>query len=261
MASQSEVDFENVGAEFEQEAPHIFQPRRLVGEDAPLWSAIALTLLGVAFALAATASFQLPESGRLVEKGVEPSETTPALTLESPAPAPAAHPPAEEEAPPAPPLDTTERQEGGSKTTDDAADALNSLSDAQAAPAILDCPRPINVPFALGSARPIVDRLETSLKTLAKWIAQHDGATLLVEGHADSIGTEQRNVLLSFQRAKAVVAQLAAWGAPERRMILRAAGASQSIGAPEEAPRNRRVFLRIEGIENCRTNVDVMEQQ
>ena len=73
-----------------------------------------------------------------------------------------------------------------------------------------------------------------------------------VEGHTDSIGSERRNLLLSYRRAKMVVALLDQAGVPKQQMTILAAGESDPIeGIPTDSVDNRRVFLQIKGIENC----------
>jgi outer membrane protein OmpA-like peptidoglycan-associated protein len=282
MASHSEASFRSVGGGLKRRPSPVLSQHRLAGEDAPAWLAIILTLAGTAFALAAAGSTQLSEPRRLGEKPSQIIETPQDPTLgaapdlipepsivERPPPLPAPSPDANEWQ--GEKLETrneavVEQEASGSAPTtigtkDEAVVEHETSGSAPTTPVALDCPRPINVLFALGSARPILAGLETELEALAKWMTAHDDALLLVEGHTDTTGTEQRNILLSFQRAKAVIAQFAALGVAERRMIARAAGASQSIAAREDAPRQRRVFLRVEGIENCRKSGDIMEGQ
>jgi outer membrane protein OmpA-like peptidoglycan-associated protein len=262
MASHSEASFRSVGGGLKRRPSPVLSQHRLAGEDAPAWLAIILTLAGTAFALAAAGSTQLSEPRRLGEKPSQIIETPQDPTLGA-APDLIPEPSIVERPPPlpAPSPDANEWQGEKLETRNEAVVEQEASGSAPTTPVALDCPRPINVLFALGSARPILAGLETELEALAKWMTAHDDALLLVEGHTDTTGTEQRNILLSFQRAKAVIAQFAALGVAERRMIARAAGASQSIAAREDAPRQRRVFLRVEGIENCRKSGDIMEGQ
>ena len=67
-----------------------------------------------------------------------------------------------------------------------------------------------------------------------------------VEGHTDSIGTENANIQLSQARAAAVKAYLIAQGVPEERLATTGHGEASPVGANETdegRQRNRRVEL------------------
>ena len=83
------------------------------------------------------------------------------------------------------------------------------------------------------------------------WLGQHADARLIVEGHADSRGSEAKNLVLSFARAKSVATLLAGNGIPAGRMTVRAAGAAEA--AANIDARDRRVVVGIEGLTPCKS--------
>ena len=116
--------------------------------------------------------------------------------------------------------------------------------------------------FDSGSARPIDADLDARLTPLRTWLAAHPETKLLVEGHADSTGAEQWNLILSYRRAKALVALLRKSGVSREQLVVRAAGTLQPIaGLPESAARNRRVVLQLEDGANCRASSTGSESQ
>lgn len=126
-------------------------------------------------------------------------------------------------------------------------------SSAQPFPKREDCPAIVNVPFKLDSARPITKDVQMDLEELQAFLNGHPQSRLSIEGHADSIGAENYNLLLSYWRAKAVASLLSSAGLPENRMIVRAAGNNANVeGLPRDSGKNRRVALQVIGTENCR---------
>jgi len=131
-----------------------------------------------------------------------------------------------------------------------------TLAKAPSRAARVDCPRLVAIMFKRGSARLISTDMDTRVAPLREWLTGHPEAKILVEGHADSIGTEQSNLILSYRRAKALVALLHRSGISRERLVVRAAGEYQPIsGLPDSAAANRRVILQIEGSENCRASL------
>lgn len=254
MTNDLEIGRRRFDARSQKARRLIFNPHRLTGEDASRWLAIFLVPLGAAFALAASAMIEPQETSRHEDKAIPAPETSHGL---APVESPPLHSIVKEESPT--PVD--QPQERTATEMDASPIAGTASSGWPMTSQTIDCPQPINIQFAYGSARFVGGDLDAPLKALAEWALQHDDATLSVEGHADPTGTEQGNVFLSFRRAKAVGSQLAAWGVPERRIIVRAAGASQSTGAPETASRDRRAVLRVEGVPNCHKSGDMMERQ
>jgi outer membrane protein OmpA-like peptidoglycan-associated protein len=114
------------------------------------------------------------------------------------------------------------------------------------------CPPRIAVSFKLGSAQPITSNVQPEIDALQRFLARHVQARLLVEGHTDALGSDSHNVLLSYQRAKVVAATLTKAGLADARLDIRAAGSGSPIeGLPASSAQNRRVVLRILGVEAC----------
>ena len=116
----------------------------------------------------------------------------------------------------------------------------------------LDCPPLFVVNFEIGAATPIPDTIDEYIAPMAEWLSLNPDTTLLVEGHADSSGSEQGNLALSYHRAEAVVNLLAAEGIPEDRLSPRGLGQYQAlVGEPPDSERNRRVTMQVTGYEAC----------
>jgi outer membrane protein OmpA-like peptidoglycan-associated protein len=78
----------------------------------------------------------------------------------------------------------------------------------------------------------------------------HPGLTLQVEGHTDSVGTDEFNQELSGRRADGVRDYLAQEGVPASTMTARGFGKTQPVATndtPEGRQRNRRVELVVNG--------------
>ena len=78
----------------------------------------------------------------------------------------------------------------------------------------------------------------------------HAGLTLQVEGHTDSVGTDEFNMELSGRRADAVRDYLAQEGVPASSMSAKGFGKTQPVASndtPEGRQRNRRVELVVNG--------------
>ena len=115
----------------------------------------------------------------------------------------------------------------------------NDATPQSAAPAAVSLP----VRFAFdsaeiaASARPQLDALAEGIKLLPP------GQAVVVEGHTDSVGTEEYNQRLSQRRAHAVKEYLVArHGIDTRRLLDTGIGKQQPIdGLSPQAPENRRV--------------------
>lgn len=118
--------------------------------------------------------------------------------------------------------------------------------------AVPPCLPVVGIAFARGSSRLESGPWEAASEPLRRWVAEHPGTTLSVEGHADTSGTEDFNLVLSFARARAAVAGLARLGVGEDRMIARAAGTDQPRNGPAGITTNRLVVLRVDGVDVCR---------
>jgi len=122
---------------------------------------------------------------------------------------------------------------------------------AQTTPAGEDCPPVLAVRFMKNSDRPIVKEVETEIAALVKWLDAHPQARLSVEGHADSSGADQMNLLLSYRRAKATAALLVQAGVAPQHIVIRAAGEEQPLdGFPTDSALNRRASVAFEGCES-----------
>lgn len=134
-----------------------------------------------------------------------------------------------------------------------------SVAPVAAAPA--PCLPVVAIPFAHDSTKPQLDGADAAVRPLVAWLAEHPGSTLSVEGHADTIGTEDYNIVLSFGRARAVVAWLARFGVGAERTAPRAAGITPPKNQPVGTSTNRLVILQIEGVEVCRATGDAAKSK
>lgn len=118
----------------------------------------------------------------------------------------------------------------------------------------LPCPGAVAIYFATGKSTTDADAVSVALGDLTAWVRDHAGSRLAIEGHADALGVDETNVLLSFTRAKAVAAVLIAKGLAPSQLQVTAAG-SQSLLAdkPPDAPENRRVTVQVQDPDGCRT--------
>ena len=237
---------------------------RLAGEDAPNWLILAFTLIGIFMAVATA----------WLLTGQVPWQEKPLATEE----AHYASPKPVKSVSPAEPIQTSAQSlpvnpaETGSKSNPppSLADANNSQATPAgvkgqgegSSPKVLgrneipampvdNCPPNVTILFKSGKARLIADE-EGKLEPLRQWLGKHPKARLLVDGYADSVGEEQSNLILSYQRAKAVAALLKKMGIPPEQLSIRAAGEHPPIpGLPANAADYRQAYLQIEGSENC----------
>jgi outer membrane protein OmpA-like peptidoglycan-associated protein len=90
--------------------------------------------------------------------------------------------------------------------------------------------------------------VEFNLVKIATILNQFPEMNVLIEGHTDSIGTEEYNLTLSQQRAKAVYDFLASQGVPEGHLSYEGYGESRPVAdndTEEGRQKNRRVDLVI----------------
>jgi len=118
------------------------------------------------------------------------------------------------------------------------------------------CFDPVTLMFARDSTVPMAGT-DAGIARLRDWLGHHADARLLVEGHADSRGSEAHNLVLSFARAKSVASFLAGNGIPAGRMTVRAAGAAEA--AANIDTRDRRVVVSIEGLTACKSATGATE--
>ena len=209
------------------ELPDAFPPAPpLAGEGAPALLVAVLAAAGATLAVV-SASIWLappvtpPEPVTIVVR--EQSPAPPPIIIEVPAPAPAPAP----APPPAP--------------------EWTPVTTPAAPPPCFD---PVTLMFAPAGIVPLTGASE-GIARLRDWLGQHADARLVVEGHADSRGSEAKNLVLSFARAKSVASLLARNGIPAGRMTVRAAGAAEA--AQNIDARDRRVVAGIAGLAACKS--------
>ncbi|HUN90749.1 MAG TPA: OmpA family protein [Burkholderiaceae bacterium] len=191
---------------------------RLPGEDAPAWLALAFGAIGL---LCAAAAGWLWAGGPAVP--VEPRAPSAAL-----APA-AVVPPVPPSAPPPSVARVT---------------APVTAPDA--------CLPPSAVLFDFGGTTIDARSGPSPLADLVAWLSAHPDAKIELKGHADSIGDDQSNLLLSYRRAMTVAAMLRQAGVAGPRIVVNAAGSHEPLdGIPDTDGANRRVILRVKGAEGC----------
>ena len=120
---------------------------------------------------------------------------------------------------------------------------LEEQSPYRPAPTSAPAPRG-EIRFRRGAAKlSAADRVH--LTRLAEALAVTRGS-VLVEGHADAIGSDLRNLRLSRARARAVARALVAGGLPRSRIVIRAFGDFQPRpGHNGRAQAQRRVEVRL----------------
>ena len=106
-----------------------------------------------------------------------------------------------------------------------------------------------DVPFDIGSAM-LKPGAREKLAKISGIVMAHPGLTLQIEGHTDSVGTDEFNQELSGRRADGVRDYLAEEGVPVSGMTARGFGKTQPVATndtPEGRQRNRRVELVVNG--------------
>ncbi|MFY0612909.1 MAG: OmpA family protein [Hyphomicrobiaceae bacterium] len=101
--------------------------------------------------------------------------------------------------------------------------------------------------FDEGSAR-LSARARSVLKKQARWIRSQPNIKVRVVGHADDVGSSQRNMRLSHDRAVAVRKRLIRYGISPKRLNVFSYGKAQPIAICEVrtcAAQNRRVVTEI----------------
>ena len=115
-----------------------------------------------------------------------------------------------------------------------------------------DCAPLFDLQFNRGSIRPVNSDLGEQAARLSEWLRRHPKTKLLLEGHTDSSGSEELNLLISHRRARAVSTMLANAGVNQKQIVIRALGEHSPLeGIPSGSENNRRVSLRIQGAEAC----------
>jgi outer membrane protein OmpA-like peptidoglycan-associated protein len=105
--------------------------------------------------------------------------------------------------------------------------------------------RGVNFDFNKANIRPDAAGILREAATILK---QNGSVKVSVEGHTDSIGSEQYNLKLSVRRATAVKEFLVKEGVAETRLSTRGLGKSQPVASNDTADgraQNRRVELKV----------------
>lgn len=104
--------------------------------------------------------------------------------------------------------------------------------------------------FELASTEPIFDpNTQEFLQLAEEYIQQNTKAKILVEGHTDTIGTPERNLVLGEKRAQNIKGSLVQMGIPSDKIIIESKGQSQPLEKNDtEAGRkkNRRVLIQLQ---------------
>jgi outer membrane protein OmpA-like peptidoglycan-associated protein len=106
---------------------------------------------------------------------------------------------------------------------------------------------PIRVAFATGQAAPS-PKVAARMRELAALLHEHPGATVVIDGHADSLGSDELNLRLSKRRAEALAWVLQSVGVEPKRITSRGFGAFSPLeGTQEDAEINRRAVIHVRG--------------
>ncbi len=117
---------------------------------------------------------------------------------------------------------------------------------------IADCPPLFFFNFTKDSATPKAHDLTPQIKRFNNWLQQHPQTKIFIEGHTDSSGKAEYNLLLSYRRAKAVEKILIEAGIPEKQITARALGEQEPLqDYSAESEKNRRASVRVEALQEC----------
>jgi len=136
-----------------------------------------------------------------------------------------------------------------------AKEAMEKLTAANAA--VKEEPRgtvitlPGNVLFASGKAM-LLPGAQSSLNQVADALKDQKNASITIEGHTDSTGSDVTNMELSKARAESVAAYLSSRGLPKEQITTNGLGPSRPIAdntSPEGRATNRRVEIIVKNQE------------
>ena len=128
-----------------------------------------------------------------------------------------------------------------------------NLSIVEQKPTLLqNCPSKFFFTFSRNSTAPDKQGTSSKVQQLTLWVKQHSDTKIFIEGHTDSFGPEEYNLLLSYRRAKAIEKVLIDAGISKKQLITRALGEQEPLqDQPGQSKYNRRVSVRIEATQNC----------
>ncbi len=116
----------------------------------------------------------------------------------------------------------------------------------------IDCPPLFFFSFSKDSVKPRPHNLLPKIKRLNHWLQQHPDKKIFIEGHTDSSGREEYNLLLSYHRAKAAEKILTETGISKNHIITRALGEQEPLqDHPSQSEKNRRASIRVDGLQEC----------
>lgn len=114
------------------------------------------------------------------------------------------------------------------------------------------CPTAFTITFGRNSTTPLIVNKQEEIAYLRRWLDSHPQARVVLEGHSDTLGSEEYNLLLSYRRVQGVAATLAKAGFPSERLLGRALGEQFPLrGVDSMSAENRRVAVLIEGADAC----------
>ena len=240
------------------ERAHGLDPSHVPGEDAPVWLAIGFALIGILIAVASASAWQAErlDTSQTAVVAIQPAEEAPSASVQRGEPAaeqeiPVWSPP---QLPPEPlkPLPDVAHADVPAIVPPPvvAAPSLAMPPVSGHKAVARDCFHRLSIPFDRNSAHP-APNVRKLIAPLQRWLSLHRDAIVLIEGHADTSGTEFRNVLLSYSRAKAIASLLKDEGIPARQMTVRAAGSGEAIGGTKALATDRNAVLRIAGSGDC----------
>jgi outer membrane protein OmpA-like peptidoglycan-associated protein len=184
------------------------------GEDLPLVVAVAATTVGIATAFAAAVLWS--------KQPTATAPTAPSIAVAAVVDAPVVH----------------------ADVVVDAAPIAVPTPDAAVAPAATSSCAPLIVNFRSGSGS-APKNAEAGLAGLATWLAAHPDVHVVIDGHADSSGSEYVNLQLSRRRAASIAAVLEHHGVAKARLAVRGFGTFWPVdNAPTDASWNRRVVVQ-----------------
>lgn len=117
---------------------------------------------------------------------------------------------------------------------------------------IVDCPPRLLFNFSRGSEIPIAENIDSKIIQLKKWLQRKPESKILIEGHADTYGPAELNILISYRRAKAVEQILLSSGVSQDKLSIRAFGEEAQI-APDSpnSKKNRIASVKIANLPEC----------
>ncbi len=98
-----------------------------------------------------------------------------------------------------------------------------------------NCPEPVTITFGSGKWEPI--EVPSVMDVLVAWVGDADDRKLVLDGHADPQGRENKNLRLSHKRARRVGEILIEKGTPAQRLTVRGFGAYVPTIGGEDARR------------------------